>query len=305
MATKSRFRFWLKLAGGLLATLFLLGGAVLWSNGFGRGVTKKLDVVYGEAGGQKLLLDVYEPATGGSKLRPAVVVVHGGAWSAGDRKEGAEIGTQLARLGYVAFSIEYRLVTETADHWPAQLDDCQRAVRWVRARAAEYRIDPRRVGALGGSAGGHLVACLGTRETRDNSDPALASYSSRPTCIVDLAGPTDLTEDLAPKVKEGAWCNEMIRILLGATPAAQPAQARSASPLFDADAHSAPALILAGKTDPIVPLDHAERFAAALQKAGIEAKLVTHDGGHGFDDAWSLVRCYLEMKGFLARHLRP
>lgn len=269
------------------------------------GVVKELDVPYGKADGQDLLLDVYRPGTKSAALRPVVIIVHGGAWSAGDKSEAVELATALAKMGYVAFSVNYRLVNETGNRWPAQLDDTQRAVRWVRANAAKYNVDPNRIGMMGGSAGAHIVACLGTMDTRDNSDPELAAYSSRPACVVMMVGPTDLTDDFGPKVKQGEWTNEQVKILLGGTPKELPELAKIASPLFYVDAKSAPTLIFQGRTDEIVPLDHGERFDEALKKAGVESKLIIHKGGHGFEDEEDIGRFISETTAFLKKHLKP
>lgn len=291
-----------------MKNFFRLIVLLLFTPGFGchaQNFKTELNVSYGTADGQKLLLDIYEPTGKVSGLRPAMIVVHGGAWSAGDKEEFADISKALAGLGYVTFSINYRLVTPTTNKWPAQLDDCQRAVRWVRAHASQYGIDPARIGALGGSAGGHLVACLGTMETRDNSDKDLAAYSSRVTCVVDMAGPTDFTVDLAPQVAEGAWTNEQIAILLGTTFAKNPGGVKAASPLFRVDAKSAPELIVHGRKDTVVPLDQAQRFADALKKAGVEAKLLVLDCGHGFEGTESLALFLVEMQTFLAKQLHP
>ena len=99
------------------------------------------------------------------------------------------MGNFLARSGFVAFSVDYRLFNGTVNLWPAQLDDVQRAVRWIRANAAKYRVDPNRIGAFGHSAGAQLAALLGMEDTRDNSDPSLAKYSSKVQAVVDVSGP--------------------------------------------------------------------------------------------------------------------
>ena len=104
--------------------------------------------------------------------RPGVLMVHGGGWIGGDKAQYQKFGEKLAEKGYVAFSINYRLLPYFPH--PAQIDDTQRAMRWIRAHAADYHLDPKRIGALGDSAGGHLVSLLGTTDTRDNSDPELA-----------------------------------------------------------------------------------------------------------------------------------
>jgi acetyl esterase/lipase len=263
------------------------------------------NIPYGEAGGQKLLLDAYRPFATETAPRPAIVFIHGGGWVGGDKKDFRDMSTGAAKLGYVAFSINYRLATETSNHWPAQLDDSQRAVRWVRANAAKYGVDPQRIGALGASAGGHLVAFLGTTDTRDNSDPALAQYSSRVGCVVDMFGPTDLTDDFASKVTGGAAVNDLLRKLLGVRPEEMPAAERAASPLFCVDAKSAPFLIFHGKLDALVPPDHSERLDAALHAAGVESKLILFDNeGHGFNKKENNDRFIAETVAFFKKHLQ-
>src|SRR5256884_8989955 len=122
------------------------------------GVTVKPDVTYRTVDGEQLGLDVYQPAKKGQN-RPAVVVVHGGGWTQGDKALFAQQSNQLAQRGFVAFSINYRLAP--AHPYPAAVDDVEAAVAWVRTHAKEYGVDPKRVGALGGSAGGHPVGMLG------------------------------------------------------------------------------------------------------------------------------------------------
>lgn len=268
-------------------------------------MTVERDVVYGEVHGRRLLLDVYRPAAPSDRPRPAVLMVHGGAWRAGDKSECADIAPMLIKEGYVAFAVGYRLATPETNHWPAQLDDVQRAVRWVRAHAACYGVNPDKIGALGGSAGGHIVARMGTTDTRDNSDPELAAYSSRVSCVVAMCGPTDLTEDISLKVAQGEWCNEQIRVLLGGTPAELPEKARDASPLFHVDARTAPTFLVQGRNDDIVPYDHAVRFAEALKKEGVPCEMILHDGGHDLDDWRAMLRFMREVPAFLRRNLGP
>ena len=171
-------------------------------------------VVYGRVADELLLLDVHIPPHR-ARPRPAVVLVHGGGMWTGSRADMAHPARQLARAGYVAFAVDYRLVDAAAGRhrWPAQLDDVQRAVRWVRANAGRYGVDPGRVGAYGWSAGGQLAALLGTRDTRDFA-PANAGYSSRVTCVVALAGDVDLAAYTRPPALD-----EVVA-LLGGTPEA-------------------------------------------------------------------------------------
>ena len=129
-------------------------------------------VVYGTVEDEPLLLDVFRPPARAT-AQPAVVLVHGGGMWTGSRADMADPARQLAQAGYIAFAVDYRLVDVASGRhpWPAQLDDVQHAVRWVRANAARYGVDPERVGAYGWSAGGQLAALLGTRDTRDAASP--------------------------------------------------------------------------------------------------------------------------------------
>jgi acetyl esterase/lipase len=156
------------------------------------------NVPYAEAAGSQLHLDIYEPPEKSSDLRPAVVLIHGGGWTDFDKSTMRGMGQFLARAGFVAVSVDYRLFHGTENRWPAQLDDVQRAVRWLRASAGKYGVNPDHIGAFGHSAGAQLAAFLGMEDTRDNSDAALAKYSSRVQAVVDVSGPTDFTTEHDP-----------------------------------------------------------------------------------------------------------
>lgn len=252
--------------------------------------------------GRPLFLDVFRPKVGAGK-RPAVVLIHGGGWARGSKADVRIFGEALAKEGFVAFSVGYRLATRTANQWPAQLDDVQRAVRWIRAHAAEYNVDPKRIGAFGGSAGGHLAAFLGTRDTRDNSDPALAKYSSRVRCVVDTCGPTDFTDARRPALYPSTL--PLLQQLIGKTQAEAPELYRDASPIAFVDRHSAPFLIFHGTADTLVPFEQSERMRSALAKAGVEARLITMLGdGHLFTHPENLKLWGSETTAFLKRHLR-
>lgn len=158
-----------------------------------RSISVQDDIPYTVRNGQPLLLDVYQPAGLATGPRPAVVLIHGGGWTSFDKGTMRGMAQVLARSGFAAFSVDYRLLQGTENRWPAQLDDVQSAVRWVRANASKYDVNPDRIGAFGHSAGGQLAALLGMEETRDNSDPLLAAYSSRVQAVVDVSGPSDFT----------------------------------------------------------------------------------------------------------------
>jgi acetyl esterase/lipase len=238
------------------------------------------DVVYGEAGGEQLKLDVFRKANNDGAPLPAVIAVHGGGWAGGDKKEFADVCRGLSENGFVAFSVNYRLVKENANKWPSQLDDVQRAVRWIRANAKKYNLDPNRIGALGASAGGHLVALLGTRDTRDNSDPTLATYSSRVSCVIDLFGPTDFTVAVND-ANVSPIAVALVKNFIGKTPEEDPAAYKDASPITFVDKKTVPMLIYHGTADPLVPLDQSQRFYDRLKQEGIEVQMIKGEGeGH-------------------------
>ncbi|MDQ3692537.1 MAG: alpha/beta hydrolase [Chloroflexota bacterium] len=260
------------------------------------------DVVYGTVEGGALLLNVVRPADRPDP-RPAVVLVHGGGLVQGTRWDHGEAAAGLAQAGYATFSIEYRLfdAANPTTRWPAQLDDVQRAVRWVRANAATYGVDPERVGAFGFSSGGQLAAFLGTRDTRDNSDLALASYSSKATCVVTMGGLFDFT---FPNANSNSA--ETDAEILGGSAAALPAPAayQDFSPITFVDGASAPFLILQEGNDDVVPSEHSRRMVAALQAAGVQ---ISYSWFPAYaHDAWfSWAPAAPETLAFFGRHLRP
>jgi acetyl esterase/lipase len=260
------------------------------------------DVVYGTVDGVDLLLNVVRPADRPAP-RPAVVVVHGGGLVQGTRWDHGEAAIALAEAGYATFSIEYRLFVsgDATTRWPAQLDDAQRAVRWVRANADAYGVDPDRVGAFGFSSGGQLAAFLGTRETRDDDDPALADYSSKANCVVTMGGLFDFTFPDAHL--DGAQIDA--EILGGSTDALPDRSAyEDFCPITFVDETSAPFLILQEGDDYPVPAEHPRRMVAALQAAGVQVSygwFPEYDHGSWF--GWAPEAP--ETLAFFARHLQP
>lgn len=256
------------------------------------------DVAYGTDPAQKM--DIFMPA-GFTGPRPGVVLIHGGGWQAGDKGFYAPLGQVLATQGFVAFSINYRFTP--AAHYPAQADDAQNAVRWMRAHAAQYRLDPARIGALGDSAGGHLAVILGTRDL-----DAVPGRSGHVQCVVDFYGPSDLTvmTPAGPLNDAQKYASRVLHDLLGGTREENPGAYRAASPLFDVSARSAPTLIIQGMDDPIVPPDQSERLADALHGAGVETLLtLIYKQGHGFLNPGSPGTYGGMAIEWLTRHLKP
>lgn len=271
--------------------LGLLGssGGVAFAQDATSGIATERGVTYGEANGQALLLDVYQPPAGDDP-HPAVVLLPG--WESG-RSSMMASARALAEAGYVAFAVDYRL------HWPEHIDDAQLAVRWIRANADRYGIDPERIGSYGHSTGGQLAAMLGVRDTRDDAAPALAEYSSRVACAVDLAGENDMTIPYA----EDYW-NTWLVDMLGGTRDEAPERYRDVSPAAFVDEQSAPFLVIHGGRDTDVPMEHARRLVARLQAAGVEvvyADLVDED--HYSVADWGVSGAFT--LAFLERRLRP
>jgi len=220
--------------------------------------------------------DLYFPSTMPAKTGlPAVLIIHGGGWTGGERDASREINiaSTLARNGYVAMSIDYVLATKEKATWPQNLYDCKTAVRWLRKNADRLQIDPGRIGVIGGSAGGHLAAMVALTGPEDKLDPAepYGEFSCRVQCGVDLYGPAEL-----PEYRDV--------VFLGKTFAEAPELYRAASPTRYADKNDPPMLILHGTADKIVELKQSKILAEVLKKAGVESELViVHGATHTFD----------------------
>jgi acetyl esterase/lipase len=241
---------------------------------------EETDIHYGSAQDVALVLDVLrQPA---ANPRPAILFIHGGGWKGGDKNDFWTLGEGFARRGYVCILVNYRLVTDTANRFPVPVNDVQHAVRWVRANATRYGVDPQRIGALGASAGGHLVALLGTTDTFDNQPPELSRYSSRVRCVVDLFGPTDLTR--AFPVTRELDVQKLVHDFLGGTSQEKPEAYRAASPYMHIDRATVPFLIIQGVRDPLVPVEQSRIFAQKLRENNVPVTYVEFpEEGHGVE----------------------
>lgn len=238
------------------------------------------DVVYGKGGGEDLKLDLARPKTRPTHPAPCVVVIHGGGWSAGKRQDLDNVTWELARRGYVATTIEYRLAP--AHRFPAQVEDAKCAVRFLRAHAKDYGIDADRIGTVGFSAGAHLAMMLGVTKKEDGleGEGGWADQSSRVQAVVSFFGPVDLLAADLPPVSI-----EILRNFLGGTAAAKHDDYRRASPLTYVRSDAAPMLLLQGTSDPLVPWTQATAMTAAMTKAGAEGRVELLVGqGHGWGD---------------------
>ncbi|WP_406695738.1 alpha/beta hydrolase [Singulisphaera sp. Ch08] len=241
------------------------------------GVKVERDLTYATLKNDRTLkLDLYVPENAPERL-PLIVWIHGGGWRQGNKfPTGA---ANLAKKGYVVASVEYRLSGEA--QFPAQIEDCKAALRWLRAHAKTYHIDPDNVGAWGSSAGGHLVSLLGTAGDKTVWDIGdHLDQSSRVQAVCDFYGPADFTQMPA---KQATKPDGSVAQLLGGSVAEKSEQAREASPISYVSKEDPPFLICHGTEDPLVPLNQSVSFHEALIKAGVPATLVKVErGGHGF-----------------------
>jgi acetyl esterase/lipase len=250
-------------------------------------------VPFGTGGGRTLRCDLFHPPEPG-KGRPAVVLIHGGAWRQGDRTQLRGYGIALARRGFVCASVEYRLSGEAK--WPAQLHDVKAALRFVRSQSTQLGIDPAKISVSGNSAGGHLALLLaGTR-----NQPEFEGEGGHPGVSTDCAAciafypPTRLLK-LAADTPEG---------LLFAADAADET-VRLASPIEHARKDFPPTQLIHGNRDQLVRPSASLKMYEALSKAGAPVELHMYNGApHGFDASRDLGRQCIELIAlFLDRHV--
>jgi len=236
------------------------------------------DQVYAVMNDRELALDVYwHPAA--SDPEPLVVYVHGGAWMMGDR---TWVPPELPLLDrdFAMASIDYRLSQEAI--FPAQIEDCRAAIRWLRANAGDYNLDPDRVGAWGESAGGHLVALLGTAAhvTEWDRQGGNEAYPSHVQAVCDWFGPTDLVHFGADMPDHNAADSPESLLIGGAVQENQDRAAR-ANPITYITAETPPFLIMHGALDDVVSIGQSRLLHQALQEAGVESTLMIRpDMGH-------------------------
>jgi acetyl esterase/lipase len=235
------------------------------------------DLVYGKGGDVELKLDLAVPK--GEGPFPAILCIHGGGWRGGNRHDLAKTIETFAGRGYVAATLSYRLVP--AAKFPAQIEDCKAAVRWLRANADKYHVDPLRIGVMGFSAGGHLSCLLGTSDKNDGLEGTGGNpeQSSRVQAVVSFFGPTDFT------VRN--WSDELEENLLvpfiGAAFKDKPELYKRVSPIAYVTKDDPPFLFFHGTEDTLVNIRHSRTLADKLQALGVTAKVVAMEGeGHGW-----------------------
>ena len=266
-------------------------------------IEKHLDIPYAETDNPRQRLDLFLPKDRGEKRLPVIAFIHGGGWRNGDKRTGFDrIARFVASGDYAGGSIGYRLTNEGS--WPTQIHDCKAAIRWIRANAKKYGLDPDRIGIMGTSAGGHLVAMLGTSGGVESLEGDLGKYkdeSSRVTCVVDFFGPTELlTMGKSSRIDHDAPGSPESKLVGGPLQETQEV-AKQASPITHVSKDDAPILIAHGTDDLLVPFEQSVKFQAKLKEVGVEAILIKMvDAGHGFRSRELDERVQM----FFDRHLR-
>ena len=271
---------------------------------FGKEVRIEKDISYLDAESAEKA-DLYlPPEFEPGKTYPGIVIIHGGGWTGGDKGAAREIniGTTLAAHGYVCMSINYQLAKPGLPTFPANIQEGKRAVRWLRKNAKQYQIDAAHIGAIGGSAGGHLTALLAVSGPEVGIDPAQDSEFS---CRIQAAVP--LYPHCASTWEGGVPAKTYSTLPMFAKPLAEaPELWDSALPIKHLSQDDPPMLILHGTADTTTPLEQSIQLNAEAKKRGVPSELVVIEGApHSFHlqpkqrDLRELVL------NFFDKHLKP
>jgi acetyl esterase/lipase len=262
---------------------------------------------YVKDGHERNKLDLYLPAKADGPL-PVIVWVHGGAWSAGSKDNPGQVLAFVGK-GYAVASIGYRLSQHAV--FPAQIEDCKAAIRWLRANAQTYQLDPEHIGVWGASAGGHLAALLGTSGgvKELEGEGGSAEQSSRVQAVVDFFGPTDFLQMDAHAVK-GAFlkhdpANSPESKLIGGAIQENVEKVERANPVKYVTKDAPPFFIAHGEQDPLVPCHQSELLYEALKKAEVEVTFQKIPGaGHGSKE-FGTDKMQAAVQEFFDKHLKP
>ena len=266
------------------------------------GTKVQRDLAYVANGHERQKLDLYTPP-GATNPLPLIIWIHGGAWKLGSKENCPAL--RYLEHGYAVASINYRLSQHAV--FPAQIEDCKAAVRWLRVHAKDNNLDPNRFAAWGSSAGGHLVALLGTSGgVKEFEVGANLEVSSRVQAVVDWFGPIDFTQMSKYSLPNSPFDHDAAdspesQLLGGAVPQNK-AKAAKASPLTYVSRDDPPFLIMHGNKDNLVPYQQSELLRDALKKSGVPVMLKIVEGaGHGFGGR----EIDEQVAEFFAQHLKP
>jgi acetyl esterase/lipase len=299
----------------LLASLILVIAVSIWGTGVAlsaEGRRRRMDfpdvdivrdVIYKRVNGRDLRLDIYSPKSTTHSL-PVVLWIFGNRWSRGSKNHPPPL--DLMSQGYIVVSIDYRLSGDAT--FPAAIEDCKAAVRWIRANAAAYHFDADHIGAWGHSAGGHLAALLGTSggvaELEGLGDNY--TFSSRVQAVCDMSGPSDIVQfyEAVSNSNEGMApiARSSIEQFLGGSIEQNRAKAIAASPTTYVSKDDPPFLIIHGENDMTIPVSQSELLASKLKAVGVHVTLIVDENrGHGIGGP-AFAR---EITSFFDKYLKP
>jgi acetyl esterase/lipase len=265
------------------------------------------DVPFGKVNGRVLTMHIVrpKPTSPAVKPMPVIVWIHGGAWISGSKDSGIPLLLPFAKRGYFCASISYRFSKEAK--FPAQIEDCKCAIRFLRAKAKEFNIDTERIGVWGESAGGHLAAMLGTAgDVKEfEGSGGWEGFSSRVSAVCDWFGPSDLLGMVSGQStidRTGPDCPEAL--LIGGPLLENKDKAIKASPITYVTPNDPPFLIMHGDKDMVVPFSQSKRLFDALKKAGVEVTMVKLKGAGHADSAFRSSQALQLVTAFFDRHLK-
>lgn len=258
-------------------------------------------IEFAKVDGLSLKLDLHRPV---AEKPPLLVYVHGGAWRAGSREDVPV--KALLDHGFAIASVDYRLSTQS--RFPAQIHDIKAAIRFLRAKGDDLRLDTSRIGIIGSSAGGHLAALAGVTHGQSELEGRVGEYgdqSSHVHAIVSFYGASNLQSILGQSTEFGLGVRiPALKLLLGDLPDKQMALAKLASPVAHLDAKDPPLLLIHGDADPQMPLAQSQEFHAASKSAELTSELIVLPGSkHGGEEFYD-ERRITQVAAFLFRHLR-
>lgn len=262
------------------------------------GVVFKKDIEYGRVSDRALLLDIYAPEKLDHPV-PCLIFIHGGGWAGGNKKDYAYYCVRFAQRGYVVASIGYRFVQEAL--FPACIQDAKCAVRYLRSHAAEHNIDPEKMCAIGGSAGGHLSLMLGLSPDKPEleGEGGWPGVGSKVAAVVDLYGPTDLTVPVSRN-------HPILKRAMGKTYEEAPGLYALGSPIKFVTPNAPPILIFQGNIDDLVPVAQSDMLAEKLKAMGLP---YWYDCLYGMPHTMDILlrtneRCQYVMNAFFEKYLK-
>ncbi len=259
------------------------------------GIVKEADVVFKEASGQQITMDIYYDADDPTP-NPLILIIHGGYWKTGDKAVHQFNAVEFVEMGYTAASVNYRLSADTK--FPGNIEDVYDAIRFLTENAADYNIDPTRIATWGGSAGGHLSSFIGLSANTPDRDWNAGIDGSAIKAVISMYGMHDLT---LPIQREHPFTEQYI----GAPYEDAPDTYAEASPIHHADASDPPVLLIHGSIDGSVSVQNSDALAAELADLGVTHEYDRVEGWPHAMDLFSPIgeRSLWFVRNFLMEHM--